>query len=191
MGADFSIQSATKYIGGHSDLLLGVVTVRNVDYADALRKRRVMLGATPGSLEAWLALRGVRTMSLRVARSMNSAIEIAQLLQAHPAVGRVLYPGLAEHPQHELATKQMRGYGGVISFTVAAGKEAAQQMCESLTLITHATSLGGVESTIERRARHALEHADVPENLVRLSVGIEAVSDLWRELETALSRTLS
>jgi cystathionine gamma-synthase len=139
MGADFSFQSATKYIGGHSDLLLGVVTVRNVEYADALRKRRVMLGATPGSLEAWLALRGVRTMSLRVARSMNSAMEIAERLNAHPAVGRVLYPGLAEHPQHALATKQMRGYGGVISFTVAAGKEAAQQMCESLTLITHAT----------------------------------------------------
>ncbi|NDB18857.1 MAG: cystathionine gamma-synthase [Actinobacteria bacterium] len=187
LGAHFSVQSATKYIGGHSDLLLGTVCVRNEEHADALRRRRMLLGAVPGALESWLALRGLRTMALRVERSSASALELAARLSTHPAVAQVLYPGLPSHPQAELAARQMAHGGSVVSFRVAAGADAAQRVCESVTLINHMTSLGGVETTMERRARHPLEHPDVPQDLIRLSVGIEHVDDLWQDLAAALT----
>lgn len=187
LGADFSVQSATKYIGGHSDLLLGTVCVRQPEHADALRQRRMLLGAVPGALEAWLALRGLRTMALRVERSTTTAFHLATRLSSHPAVSQVLYPGLATHPQAELAARQMTNGGSVVSFRVAAGAEAAQRVCESVRLINHMTSLGGVETTMERRARHPLEHPDVPQDLIRLSVGIEHADDLWHDLATALA----
>lgn len=186
LGADISMQSATKYIGGHSDLLLGVVTTRDAATAADLRRRRVMLGAVPGSLEAWLGLRGLRTMSLRVERSAANALELARRLSEHPGVSAVLYPWLPAHPQHDLALRQMRNGGSIVSFRVAAGAQAAQRACESVALINHMTSLGGVETTMERRARHAMEHPDVPEDLIRLSVGIENVDDLWADLSAAL-----
>ncbi len=188
LGAHFSVQSATKYIGGHSDLLLGTVCVRSSEHADALRRRRALLGAVPGALESWLALRGLRTMALRVDRSATTARELATRLSTHPNVKAVLYPGLPSHPQADLAAAQMANGGSVVSFRVAAGADAAQRVCESVTLINHMTSLGGVETTMERRARHALEHVDVPQDLIRLSVGIEHLEDLWRDLSAALSQ---
>lgn len=186
LGADISMQSATKYIGGHSDLLMGVTTTRSAELAERLHQRRTMLGATPGVLEAWLALRGLRTMALRVPRACQSAHELAIRLQSHPNVSGVMYPMLNTHPQSALATRQMRLGGAIVSFTVADGAEAAQAVCERVQLITHATSLGGVETTMERRARHALEHPDTPAALIRVSVGIESVEDLWADLDTAL-----
>lgn len=186
LGADICMQSATKYIGGHSDLLLGVATTRSQDLAEKLHTRRSMMGATPGVLEAWLALRGVRTMALRVKRCNESAHELAKRLEGHPQVARVLYPLLHSHPQHDLAARQMPMGGAVISFLVNGGADAAQAVCDRISLITQATSLGGVETTMERRARHALEHRDTPESLIRLSVGIEDVEDLWQDLNQAL-----
>ena len=186
LGADISMQSATKYIGGHSDLLMGVTTTRSVDLAERLHQRRTMLGATPGVLEAWLALRGLRTMALRVPRACESAHELARGLETHPAVERVMYPLLPSHPQHELAARQMSLGGAIVSFTVAGGADAAQAACDRVRLITQATSLGGVETTMERRARHALEHPATPASLIRVSVGIEAVDDIWADLDQAL-----
>ncbi|MBU6213456.1 MAG: PLP-dependent transferase [Actinomycetales bacterium] len=186
LGADISMQSATKYIGGHSDLLMGVTTCRSPELAERLRHRRTMLGATPGVLEAWLALRGLRTMALRVPRANASAHELACRLESHPAVERVMYPLLPSHPQHELAARQMRLGGAIVSFTVAGGADAAQAACDRVRLITQATSLGGVETTMERRARHALEHPATPASLIRMSVGIEAVDDLWADLDQAI-----
>ena len=187
LGADICMQSATKYIGGHSDLLLGVATTRSQSLAEQLHTRRTMMGATPGVLEAWLALRGVRTMALRVRRCNESAFELAKRLETHPQVERVLYPLLPSHPQHALAMRHMPMGGAVVSFIVRGDATAAQAACDRVTLITQATSLGGVETTMERRARHALEHRDTPESLIRLSVGIEDVEDLWKDLDQALA----
>lgn len=187
LGADICMQSATKYIGGHSDLLLGVATTRSHELAQQLHTRRIMMGATPGVLEAWLALRGLRTMALRVRRCNESAHELAKRLETHPQVERVLYPLLPSHPQHALAAKHMPMGGAVVSFIVRGNATTAQAACDRVELITQATSLGGVETTMERRARHALEHPDTPESLVRLSVGIEDVDDLWNDLNQALT----
>jgi cystathionine gamma-synthase len=186
LGADLCMQSATKYIGGHSDLLMGVVTTRSEELATRIRNRRTMLGATPGVLEAWLALRGLRTMALRVRRANESAHELAKRLESHPRVEQVLYPLLPSHPQHALAERQMNLGGAIVSFLVRGDADAAQAACDKVQLITQATSLGGVETTMERRSRHPLEHPDTPSNLIRLSVGVEDVEDLWRDLSAAL-----
>lgn len=186
-GADVVMHSATKYLAGHSDLLLGVLVASSAEDADTLRYRRGMAGAVPGALECYLALRGVRTLALRMERAQANALELARRLADHPAVTRVRYPGLPADPWHERAARLHDGFGAMISFEVAGTVEDAERVCESVRLINHATSLGGVESLIERRARHQPD-ADMgtPPTLLRLSVGIEHVEDLWDDLSQAL-----
>ncbi|MBS0393249.1 MAG: PLP-dependent transferase [Proteobacteria bacterium] len=187
LGADISFQSATKYIGGHSDLLAGVVTVRRDDVHAALRHSRELHGATPGALESFLAVRGARTMALRLERAQASAMQLAQRLSAHPEVTCTRYPGLRDHPTHAVARAQLKGYGAIISFDVRRGATAADAVCSGVRLIQHATSLGAVESTIERRAKIPGQ-GHLPPSLLRLSVGIEHVEDLWADLDAALRR---
>ena len=187
LGADVVLHSATKAIGGHSDCLLGVAIAPDADRVEALRVRRTLLGATPGALECYLVLRGLRTLGLRHGRAQASAQEIATKLVGHPAIERVRYPGLPDDPGHALARTQMTGPGSMMSVEVRGGAEAAQAVAERTRLWVHATSLGGVESLIERRRRWALENPLVPDNLLRLSVGIEDPADLWADLDQALS----
>ena len=187
LGADLVLHSATKYIGGHSDLLLGVVVARDPERCAALVHRRQTDGSTPGSLEAFLALRGLRTLAVRLDRSEQSAGELARRLVAHRAVTRVRYPGLPGDPGHELASRQMTGFGAMIAFETVGDADVAERVCDRVALITNATSLGGVESLIERRARYAGDAAaGTPPTLIRVSVGIEHVEDLWSDLEQAL-----
>jgi cystathionine gamma-synthase len=184
LGADFVVHSATKFIGGHSDLLLGAVVARRPEDRARLVRRREVAGATPGALEAFLALRGARTLAVRLRQAQETAGELAGRLAAHPAVARVRYPGLPGDPHHDLAARQMRGFGAVLSFEVADAA-TADAICAAVQVITSATSLGGVESTIERRAKlPGQEH--VPAALLRLSVGVEHVEDLWADLAAAL-----
>ena len=185
LGADLAVQSATKTIGGHSDLLSGVVTTRSPELVARLRRSRTIHGGTPGALEAFLAVRGARTMAIRLARSQESALVIAERLADHPAVARVRYPGLPSDPGHERARAQMRGFGGVVSFELA-DRQAAHDAVRRTRLIRHATSLGGVESTMEQRA--VLDgQENIPPGLIRLSVGLEHVDDLWADLDQAIS----
>jgi len=184
-GATVAIQSATKFIGGHSDLLAGVASTRDDLLHRALRKRRELAGATPGTLETFLALRGARTMALRLERAQANAASLAARLATHPSVERVRYPGLPSHPTHAIASRNLKGFGTIISFDIVGGAAAADAVCGSVRLIRHATSLGAVESTIERRAKvPGQEH--VPPSLLRLSVGVEHCEDLWADLQTAL-----
>jgi cystathionine gamma-synthase len=185
LGADIAVHSATKFIGGHSDLLMGIAITRDEALAEHLREARRLLGTTPGALEAYLALRGLRTLPVRLDRGQANALELAQRLAAHPDVPRVRYPGLPDDPGHERARRLMDGFGAVLAFEVAGGAEHADRVCDRVEVLAHATSLGGVESLIERRARYPLELA--PEGLLRLSVGCEDVEDLWRDLERALA----
>ncbi len=185
LGADVAVQSVTKFIGGHSDLLGGVVTVRDANLLAALRHARELAGATPGALETFLAVRGARTLALRLERAQHNAMTLAERLARHPNVTVTRYPGLASHPTHEAARRQLKGFGTIISFDVRGGASAADAVCAGLQLVQHATSLGAVESTIERRAAiPGQQH--LPPNLLRLSVGIEAVEDLWTDLDRAL-----
>lgn len=185
-GATVSMQSATKFIGGHSDLLGGLATTKDDAFLHALKKSRELTGATPGALETYLAVRGVRTMALRLERAQESATELAEKLEAHPAVTRVRYPGLRSNSSHEVAKRVLRGFGTIISFELNGGAAFADAVCRHVRLITHATSLGAVESTIERRAAiPGQEH--IPPSLLRLSVGIEHVDDLWSDLEAAMA----
>jgi cystathionine gamma-synthase len=185
-GADVVVHSVTKYLGGHSDLLTGVAVAAREDLYEALVAARGRAGATPGALEAYLAVRGIRTVGVRLAASEANAAEIARRLDGHRAVEIVRYPGLPSHPTHEVATRVLRGFGSIVSFDVAGGAEAADAVCGGVRLIRHATSLGAVESSMERRgALPGQEH--VPPGLLRLSVGCEDVEDLWRDLESALA----
>jgi cystathionine gamma-synthase len=185
LGADVSVQSATKFIGGHSDLLGGVVTVRDGKLLAALRQSRELTGATPGTLEAFLAVRGSRTLALRLERAQSNAMVLAERLERHPNVTVTRYPGLASHPTHQAARRQLKGFGTIISFDIKGDFAAADRVCTTLQLVQHATSLGAVESTIERRASiPGQEH--LPATLLRLSVGIEAVEDIWTDLDRAL-----
>jgi len=152
LGADASVQSVTKFIGGHSDLLGGVVTVRDANLLAALRQARELTGATPGTLETFLAVRGARTLALRLERAQRNATVLAERLARHPKVVLTRYPGLASHLSHEAARRQLKGFGTIISFDVRGDAAAADAVCAGLQLIQHATSLGAVESTIERRA---------------------------------------
>lgn len=187
LGADFVVHSATKFIGGHSDLLLGAVVCRRPADRARLLRRREVAGATPGALECFLALRGARTLALRLRQAQDSAGELARRLAAHPAVGRVRYPGLPDHPHHARAARQMRGFGAVLRFEVRDA-DTADAVCAHVQVIARATSVGGVESTIERRAElPGQDH--VPAGLLRLSVGCEHVEDLWADLATALHAT--
>jgi len=185
LGADVAVQSVTKFIGGHSDLLSGVVTVRDPNLLEALRQTRELAGATPGSFETFLAVRGVRTLALRLERAQCNAVTLAERLARHPNVTLTRYPGLKSHPTHEAARRQLRGFGTIISFDVRGDTATADAVCAGLQLIQHATSLGAVESTIERRASVPGQE-QLPPTLLRLSVGIEAVEDLWTDLNRAL-----
>jgi len=187
-GATVSLQSATKFIGGHSDLLAGVATTKDEAFWHALKKSRELTGATPGTLESFLAVRGARTMALRLQRAQQSAMVLAERLAAHPAVELARYPGLPSHPTHATARRVLKGYGTIISFDVRGGAAPADAVCRRTGLIQHATSLGAVESTMERRAAiPGQEH--LPPSLLRLSVGIEDVEDIWRDLDNALVAT--
>jgi cystathionine gamma-synthase len=187
LGADFVVHSATKYLAGHSDSLLGVVVTANEAAARTLAERRAMTGAVPGPFEAFLGLRGIRTLALRVERSQENAGVLARRLAEHPAVSRVRYPGLEDDPGHAPAARQMSGFGAMIGFEIAAGAEAAERVCARVKLIANATSLGGVESLLERRARYPGEQDGIPANLIRFSVGCEHVDDIWADLEQALA----
>jgi cystathionine gamma-synthase len=185
LGADVAVQSVTKFIGGHSDLLGGVVTARDANLLVSLRQARELAGATPGTLETFLAVRGVRTLAVRLERAQSNAMTLAERLARHPNVTLTRYPGLASHPTHEAAQRQLKGFGTIISFDVRGDAPAADAVCAGVQLIQHATSLGAVESTIERRASiPGQEH--LPPALLRLSVGIEGVEDLWTDLDRAL-----
>lgn len=185
LGVDIAVQSATKHLGGHSDLLCGVATTRRPDLAAVLRKHRELRGATPGTLETYLATRGIRTYALRATAATASALELAHRLEANDRVELVRYPGLASHSTHEVAKQNLTSFGTVISFDVTGGADAADELCRRLDVVHHATSFGAVESTIERRAAiPGQEH--VPPGLLRLSVGIEHVEDLWDDLNQAL-----
>jgi cystathionine gamma-synthase len=186
LGADLVVHSATKFIGGHSDLLSGITVARERDLAGRLRHRRGLSGAIPGALEAFLALRGLRTLALRLDRGQRNAGELARRLDGHPAVGRVRYPGLPGDPGHRTAAAQMTGFGAVLAFEVADAP-TADRLCGAVQIIVAATSLGGVESTIERRSKLPGQ-GHVPPGLLRLSVGCEHIDDLWDDLSSALGQ---
>ena len=186
LGADAVVHSATKILAGHSDVVMGAVVARRPDILGALAERRSLHGAIPGPWEAWLTLRGLRTLAVRLERAQANAAELARRLAAHPAVDVVRYPGLASDPGHELAARQMRGFGAMVSFDVRGGAEAADRVTGALRLLTVGTSLGGVETLIERRGRYEGEEA-LPPGLLRMSVGIEDVDDLWADLDRALA----
>lgn len=185
LGATVSLQSATKFIGGHSDLLAGVATTDDEAFWHALRRSRELMGATPGTLEAYLAARGARTLALRLQRAQQTAMMLAERLEAHPLVTRVRYPGLSSHPTHATAKRVLKGFGTIISFDLVGGAEFADGVCRNVRLIRHATSLGAVESTMERRAA-VPGQGHLPPSLLRLSVGIEDADDLWADLDSAI-----
>ena len=187
VGADVVLHSATKLLSGHSDALLGAVVVADHDTArfDALTGNRKLHGAVPGTMEAYLVLRGIRTLPVRLAQAQANAQILAERLAKQPAVQRVRYPGLPSDPGHGVATRTMAGFGSLISIDLADGP-TAEAFVNATRLWVGATSLGGVESTLERRRRWPGELPTVPEGLVRLSVGIEHVEDLWADLEQAL-----
>jgi cystathionine gamma-synthase len=185
------LHSTTKYIGGHSDVVGGAVVTSDDELAEQLRFLQNAAGQVPGPFDNWLTLRGLKTLAVRMERHSDNAERIAEVLSGHPAVSRVLYPGLAEHPGHEVAAKQMRRFGGMVSFRVAGGRAAALRVCAATELFTLAESLGGVESLIEHPG--AMTHLsvagsmlEVPDDLVRLSVGIEDAEDLVEDLRAAL-----
>ena len=191
MGADIVMHSATKLIGGHSDLLMGAVVCRDEAHAKLLTAYRHDHGAIPGGLEAFLALRGLRTLAVRLDRAEASAGELARRLASHRHVARVSYPGLPEDPQHARAKRVLSGgFGSMVSFEVAGTPEQTEAFLSRLRLVAHATSLGGVESLIERRARYPGDAINVGPTLCRMSVGIENVEDLWTDLDRALRATL-
>jgi cystathionine gamma-synthase len=172
LDADIGVHSATKFIAGHSDVLLGALATRDDELYDVLKKRRDMVGAVPGPLETWLALRGLRTLHVRLDRAQANAQELVRRLSEHPAVGEVRYPG----------------FGAIVSVVMAQGAMAADLLTHNTRIWVHATSLGGVESTFERRRRWKVEPATIPDGLVRMSVGIEDVDDLWDDLAQALDQ---
>jgi cystathionine gamma-synthase len=192
LGADVVVHSTTKYLGGHSDVVGGALVVRDADLGERLAFHQNAMGAVAGPFDSWLVLRGIKTLGVRVDRHQANAARIAEYLQGHPAVASVLWPGLPDHPGHEIAAKQMSGFGGMLSFRLRGGEEAALAVCERAQLFTLAESLGGVESLIEHPGR--MTHAsaagsplEVPGDLVRLSVGIEDEEDLIADLDQALA----
>lgn len=196
LGADIIVHSATKYIGGHGDTVAGVV-IGKKDYIYELRVKFLRdLGGIISPLNAWLLVRGLKTLAVRMERHQQNAFQIAKYLQFHPKVERVWYPGLATHPQHKLATSQMSGYGGMIAFEIKGGRKAGEKLMDSVNLWTLAVSLGDVDSLIQHPAsmthstysNEALKEAGIAENLVRLSVGIEDPEDLIADLSQALKK---
>ena len=196
LGADVVVHSTTKYVGGHSDVVGGALVVRDDALADRIRFHQNAMGAVAGPFDAWLTLRGLKTLAVRMDRHCDNAERIVAHLLEHPAVEQVIYPGLTDHPGHEVAARQMKRFGGMVSFRVKGGEAAALAVCERTHVFTLGESLGGVESLIEHPGR--MTHAsvagtdlEVPADLVRLSVGIESVDDLVADLDQALSSALS
>ncbi|KIG18219.1 Cystathionine gamma-lyase [Enhygromyxa salina] len=194
-GADLVVHSTTKYIGGHSDVVGGAVAMRSADMHERLHFIQNSCGAVPGPQDCYLTLRGIKTLALRMERHASNAIAVAKYLETHPKIERVIYPGLASHPQHELATRQMSGFGGMVSFYLNGGLDQARRFLETVRVFTLAESLGGVESLIEHPA--IMTHASVPkenrdklgiaDGFVRVSVGIEHLDDLLADLDRALA----
>jgi cystathionine gamma-synthase len=193
LGADVVVHSATKYLGGHSDVVGGVAAAVDTDVGDRLAFHQNAAGAVPGPFDCYLVLRGIKTLAVRMERHCTNAAAVAEFLAGHPAVASVRYPGLAHHPGHEVAARQMRDFGGMVSFIVKGGEPAALEVARSTSIFTLAESLGAVESLIEHP--HRMTHAsvagsslEVDAGLLRLSVGIETVSDLIADLSSALDR---
>jgi len=191
LGADVVVHSTTKYLGGHSDVIGGALVVRDLELAERLAFHQNSMGAVPGPLDSWLVLRGIKTLGVRMDRHSANARSVVEFLNGHSAVSEVLYPGLESHPGHEVAARQMRDFGGMVSFRAAGGEQAAVDLCARTEVFTLGESLGGVESLIEHPGR--MTHAsaagsplEVPADLVRLSVGIEDVEDLITDLDKAL-----
>jgi cystathionine gamma-lyase len=196
LGADIVVHSATKYLGGHSDLIGGTVVLDNGELLERLAFIQNAVGGVPGPMDAWLVLRGLKTLAVRMREHEKNARQVADFLLAHARVRRVFYPGLQDHPQHELAKRQMTGFGGMIAFEVEGGLEAARRVVERTQLFTLAESLGGVESLIELPA--LMTHASIPQEtrqahgvsdgLIRISVGLEDAADLISDLDRALAQ---
>jgi cystathionine gamma-synthase len=191
LGADVVVHSTTKYLGGHSDVVGGAVVVADADLGARIAFHQHTTGAVAGPFDSWLTLRGIKTLAVRMDRHCDNGAQVAAMLASHPRVAQVYYPGLPSHPNHEVAAKQMRGFGGMVSFRHAGGEQAAVEMCGRTRLFTLGESLGGVESLIEHPGR--MTHAsaagsplEVPSDLVRLSVGIENGDDLVEDLRRAL-----
>ncbi|MEU4794977.1 cystathionine gamma-synthase [Streptomyces sp. NPDC023327] len=191
LGADVIVHSMTKYMGGHSDVVGGALVVNDDALGEELAYHQNAMGAVAGPFDAWLVLRGIKTLAVRMDRHSENATKVTEMLTRHPRVTQVLYPGLPEHPGHEIAAKQMKAFGGMVSFRVEGGEEAAVEVCNRAKLFTLGESLGGVESLIEHPGR--MTHAsvagsalEVPADLVRLSVGIESADDLLADLQQAL-----
>ncbi len=193
LGADVVVHSTTKYLGGHSDVLGGAVVTSNEEIAEKVGFHQFAVGAVAGPMDAWLTVRGIKTLAVRVERHSSNALTIAERLVGHPSIERVYYPGLEEHPGHEIAARQMRGFGGMLSLGLKGGAPAARKLVESTDVFLLAESLGGVESLIgyPSEMTHASVRGtelEVPDNIVRLSVGIEGVDDLVGDLLQALDR---
>jgi len=191
LGADVVVHSTTKYMGGHSDVVGGALIAAEAGLGEELTYHQNAMGAVSGPFDAWLVLRGIKTLGVRMDRHCANAEKVAELLSRHPKVTKVLYPGLPEHPGHDVAAKQMKAFGGMVSFRVAGGEQAAVEVCNRAELFTLGESLGGVESLIEHPGR--MTHAsaagsplEVPADLVRVSVGIESIDDLLADLQQAL-----
>lgn len=195
LGMDVVVHSSTKYLGGHSDVVGGLVVTNNEEHHARLKFCQNTVGGVPGPMDAWLVLRGMKTLGIRMREHFKNALEIARHLEGHPRVGRVIYPWLPSHPQHGLAMRQMSGMSGMVSFEINGGLEDARRFLEKVRVFTLAESLGGVESLIEHPA--IMTHASVPpeiraqrgitDSLIRLSVGIENVEDLLQDLDSALT----
>ena len=191
LGADVVVHSTTKYMGGHSDVIGGALVVSDAELGEDLAFHQNSMGAVAGPFDAWLVMRGIKTLGVRMDRHSANAARIAEMLESHPEVSQVYFPGLPTHPGHEIAAKQMRDFGGMVSFRARGGEDAAVRVCDRTELFTLGESLGGVESLIEHPGR--MTHAsaagsalEVPADLVRLSVGIESIDDLLMDLTSAL-----
>jgi cystathionine gamma-synthase len=191
LGADVIVHSTTKYMGGHSDVVGGALVVADATLGERLAYHQNAMGAIAGPFDSWLVLRGIKTLAVRMDRHTSNAKAVVEFLTSHPRVSHVYYPGLESHPNHDIAARQMRDFGGMVSFRVASGMEGALQVCKAATVFTLAESLGGVESLIEHP--YKMTHAsvagsalEVPDDLIRISVGIESIEDLIEDLKQAL-----
>lgn len=195
LGADIVMHSTTKYLNGHSDVIGGALVMNDQELYDKLQFLQNAAGGVPGPFDCFLVLRGIKTLAIRMERHAGNALKIAQFLESHPKIRKVIYPGLKSHPQHELAKRQMTGFGGIVTFFIKGGLEAARKFLERVTVFSLAESLGGVESLIEHPA--IMTHASLPkeirekigisDELIRVSVGIENVDDLIDDLKNALA----